>query len=149
MYLRMTIGRNNRNIQCSTRTFIRLFKRQRSPREKHGLDHISHIHPRPDTFSAHSTPENLAPVVLNRLNHTLKGSEHAVILSANCGTSSCFNSSLVRVHNNAATTPPADVPVMMRGSKSASKNALITPKLIGGVNCSDLNWPRDSLVVAK
>lgn len=48
---------------------------------------------------------------------------------ANSGTSKCLSSSSVLVQHRAAMIPPALVPVMTRGSKSASKNALTTPKL--------------------
>ena len=60
-----------------------------------------------------------------------------VILSANLGTRSCFNSSFVLVHSKAATRPPAEVPVMTRGSRSASRKALMTPKLKMHINLGD------------
>jgi hypothetical protein len=83
------------------------------------------------TFLAHITLSNRAPVVLKRLNHTPKGSSQAVILFANSGTKIRRNSVSVRVQTNAATRPPADVPVMTRGIKFASRNAFTTPKWSG------------------
>lgn len=100
------------------------------------------------TFRAQSTLSKRAPVVRNLFHQTLKGSSHAVILSANSGTNKRFNSASVLVQANAATRPPekvfdivyplfgkrikydipADVPVMTRGRRSASANALTTPK---------------------
>ena len=80
------------------------------------------------TFFAHAKLSNLAPVTQKRLNHIWNGSSHAEILFANSGTKSLFNSMSVRVQTRAATSPPADVPVMTRGKSSASKNAFATPK---------------------
>lgn len=77
---------------------------------------------------AHSMLSNRAPVFQNRLNQTLKESSQAVILFARDGTSNTLSSSSVRVHVNAAMSPPALVPVITRGSSPASKKALTTPK---------------------
>lgn len=129
----MTIGRHYRNIQGSSRLCIRLFESQRPSCEPHGLIRVSVIpislYRKSPTLLAQSIVSNLAPVCRKRLNHTVKGSEHAVILSANSGTKSSLSSLSVRVHKRAAQSPPADVPVMTRGSRSASRKALMTPKL--------------------
>lgn len=77
---------------------------------------------------AHRTLSNRAPVFQNRLSQTLIDSSHAVIRLANSGTSRILSSSSVRVHVSAAMRPPALVPVMTRGSRPASKNALTTPQ---------------------
>jgi hypothetical protein len=55
-------------------------------------------------------------------------SSQAVIRSASSGTSNSLNSSSVLVHTSAATIPPALVPVTTFGKRSASRNALTTPK---------------------
>lgn len=129
----MAIGRNYRNIQGSSGLHISLFESQRPSCEPHGLIRVSGIFtslcPKSPTFLAHSIVSNLAPVCRKRLNHTVNGSEHAVILSANSGAKSSLSSLSVRVHKRAAQSPPADVPVMTRGSRSASRKALMTPKL--------------------
>lgn len=59
-----------------------------------------------NTFRAHVTLSNLAPVSRNLFHHTLNGSSQAVILSASSGTSRRLSSASVRVHANAATKPP-------------------------------------------
>lgn len=81
----------------------------------------------------------------NRFYQMVNGSSHAVLrsdqtllqsvqadngethmLSANFGLRSSFSSSSDRVHVRAAINPPAEVPAITRGSKSASSNALTT-----------------------
>ena len=80
------------------------------------------------TFRAQSTASNLAPVFQNRVAQILSGSSQALIRLASSGTSNFLSSSSVCVQVNAAIKPPAEVPVMIRGRRSASKKALTTPK---------------------
>lgn len=131
---RMPVRWNDRNVHGSSSALIGFFERQRAVGEEHSLhcqrrrcshDELSR------TFLAHSMDENLAPVSLHLLNQTLKASSHAVILFASSGTRSSLSSSSVLVQSNAATRPPAEVPVTTRGSRSASRKALTTPKLFG------------------
>lgn len=83
------------------------------------------------TLRAHETLSKRAPVRQKRLNQTLKWSSHAVMRFASSGTRSSRSSSSVRVQTSAATSPPADVPDITRGSRLASRNALTTPKWSG------------------
>ena len=94
------------------------------------------------TFLAHATVSKRAPVRHHLRNQTAKESSQALILSANSGLSrsveckvklmthisSFESSSFVRVAQKAATKPPADVPVITLGSRSASRNSFKTPK---------------------
>ena len=128
----MTIRWYDRNIQRPPRPLVRLFERYRPVREEHALKQInSSCKPAGCrlTFLAQSSVENLAPVCKNRLDHTRTESWHARILSERRGTRSSLSSASVRVQRRAATSPPADVPVTTRGSRSASRKAFTTPKL--------------------
>jgi len=77
---------------------------------------------------AQSKESNRAPVFHHRGAQVVNGSEQALILPANAGTSKDFNSSFVLVATRPAIKAPPDVPVMTSGRRSASNRALITPK---------------------
>ena len=80
------------------------------------------------TFRAQSTASNLAPVFQTLVAQTLNGSSQALILFASSGTNTSLSSSSVCVQVNVAIKAPADVPVIIRGRRFASRNALTTPK---------------------
>jgi len=145
---RMTIRRYHGDIECTTSTLICLLESERTSGEEHCLN-VSRLRKKISwrTFSAHLIEENRAPVSYHRLIQTPKASSHAVILFANSGTRRCLSSSSVRVHSRAATIPPADVPVTTRGSRSASRNALTTPKLL--IRTHHSIDRKDILVVAE
>jgi hypothetical protein len=77
---------------------------------------------------AHCTASNLAPVRHALIIQVKVESRHALIRFANSGTNNFFNSSSVRVHANAATIAPAEVPDMTLGSNPSSNKARIWPK---------------------
>ena len=133
MNSRVTIRWYDRDVERSAGPLVCLFEGQRAAREEHGLSfepsasvgiHLGWL-----TFLAHSTLSNLAPVSQNLFDQVLNGSEQAVILSANFGTSNDLSSSFVRVQSSDAANAPAEVPAMTRGRRSASRKALMTPKL--------------------
>ena len=84
------------------------------------------------TFRAQSTASNLAPVFQTLVAQMLIGSSQALILLASSGTNTSLSSSSVWVQVIAAIRAPADVPVIIRGRRSASRKALTTPKWSAG-----------------
>ena len=132
----MSISGYHGDVQYTASPQISFTKCHRTPSKELRLcpdlcfQTIVHFHgqPKMPTFLAHKTLSKRAPVAQNRLNHTRIGSSQAVILFANSGTKRRCSSASVRVQTNAAMRPPADVPVMTRGIKFASRKAFTTPK---------------------
>ena len=135
-HARMTFRGNNRYVQYSSCSHIRLPESHRTSCEEACLhSDIQALLVREmrlmQTFLAQVALSNRAPEVQNLLNQTLNGSSQAVIRLANSGTRSSLSSVSVRVHISAATRPPAEVPDITRGRRPTSRKAFTTPKWSG------------------